>query len=427
MPTTLLQAKNALAVHVDNGLCPTDSRVVQKINEAQRRLHGVRAWLGVLGRYSVTLSSGQFTLPSPTGNITTYAGFGLESAVRVTTTSAPEGFLTNGVQAFLADTGSFVPLTFSPLSSDFRSYGVEGEAPERVEVTGKLNYIPAVGDNDLLIIDDLDALKLMLLALYREENNQLDLAQALENKAVERLTVKTDRALEAARRINYQTRRANTIPNSLGDMRAKLALDINDGLRVSDAELVDLLNNAEEALFARGCWYGVVEQYRVPVTNTGEIYLPPEIGTILKVSMGQKPVSIFDRSFDFHENGAGYQEKNSSGYDLLIDRGEDYINGAWRRKYFVRDAHAQECIVLLAKKRWVSKNRDSDKMDIRNYPAIKEMVLSLQADEPEKAVFHENKAVALLQKELQEMRGGAKNFIQVQAKAFNAGEITALV
>lgn len=427
MPLTLLEAKNALSPFVDNGVCPTDSRVVARINEAQRRLHSVRAWLGVLARYSVTVSSNQFTLPSPTGNITTVAGFGLESAIRVASTTASAGFLTNSVQAFLTDTGDVLPLNFVPTSADFRTYAIEGTAPARVEVTGKLNYVAAVSDTDLLVIDDVDALKLMILAIYREENNQLELAQALENKAVERLTIKTDRAIEAARRINYQTKKASTIPNSLGDVRAKLALDLVDGLRVSDAELIDLINNAEEALFARGLWYGTIENYRVNVTNTNEILLPTAVGTILGITMNNRPVSIFDRRFDFHENGPGYQEKDSSGYDMLIDRGEVYVNNEWKRRYFIRDAAATECVNILAKKRWIYKTKDSDKMDIRNYQALKEMVMALRETDLEKSTFHENKAVALLQKELAEMRGGAKSQVQVQMKNFSPGEIISLV
>jgi hypothetical protein len=427
MPLTLLEAKAALSPFVDNGVCPTDSRVVARINEAQRRLHSLRAWLGVLARYSVTVVNNQFTLPPATSNITTPAGFGLESAMRVSSTTSAEGFLTNGIQAYLTDTTDVLPLNFVPSSSDFRTYSIEGQAPARVEITGKLNFVAAASDTDLLIIDDVDALKLMILALYREENNQLELAQALENKAVERLTSKTDQALEAARRINFQTKRASTIPNSLGDMRAKLALDLNLGVRTSDAEMVELLNTAEEALFARGCWYGTIETYRVNVTNTNEILLPTQIGTVLGITMGGYSVSVFDRRYDFHENGPGYQEKDTSGYDMLIDRGEVYVNNEWKRRYFIRDSKAVECVNILAKKRWLPKYRDSEKMDIRNYPAIKEMVQALKSQEPEKVVFYENKAIALLQKELSEMRGGAKGHIQVQMKNFALSEIPSLM
>ena len=55
------------------------------------------------------------------------------------------------------------------------------------------------------------------------------------------------------------------------------------------------------------------------------------------------------------------------------------------------------------------------------------MVLALKSAEPEKVLFHENKAIALLQKELSEMRGGARNQLQVQMKSFAFGDIRALI
>jgi aryl carrier-like protein len=431
MAVTLSEAKAFLAPYVDNGIYPGDDRVIARINEAQRRLHSYRAWLGVMAKYAVNVTGSQFTLPDYTGNITTFAGFGLESATRIAETSANVGFMTNSVQAFVADSTSLVQLQFAPTSSDLRTFQLIGDSVNvpRVEITGKLNYQPAVNDNDLLIIQDLDALKLMVLALWREQGGQLDVARAFLEQAIERLTVKTDRSVEAARRVNFQTQVYSSIPYSLGEFRARMALDLTDGIKISDAEMVNLINDAEESLFALGKWYGTIERYRFNVTQTNEILIPSDIGTILFASMDTNPVNIFDRNFDFHENGPGYNTRDSDGWNVLIDRGEVYANNAWHRKYFIRDATAPECIEVLAKKRWKSKNQDSDLMDIRNYQAIKEMAFSLQAakDKPEVAAYHEQKAINILKKELSEMRGGARATVRVQAEGFAAGEITALI
>jgi aryl carrier-like protein len=355
----------------------------------------------------------------------------LESATRIAETSANVGFMTNSVQAFVADSTSLVQLQFAPTSSDLRTFQLIGDSVNvpRVEITGKLNYQPAVNDNDLLIIQDLDALKLMVLALWREQGGQLDVAKAFLDQAIERLTIKTDRAVEAARRVNFQTQVYSSIPYSLGEFRARMALDLTDGVKISDAEMVNLINDSEESLFALGKWYGTIERYRFNVTQTNEILIPSDIGTILFASMDTNPVNIFDRNFDFHENGPGYNTRDSDGWNVLIDRGEVYANNAWHRKYFIRDATAPECIEVLAKKRWKSKNQDSDLMDIRNYQAIKEMAFSLQAakDKPEVAAYHEQKAINILKKELSEMRGGARATVRVQAEGFAAGEITALI
>ena len=431
MAITLSEAKAFLAPYVDNGIYPGDDRVISRINEAQRRLHSYRAWLGVMAKYAVNVVGSQFTLPDYTGNITTFSGFGLESATRIAETSANVGFMTNSVQAFVADSTSLVQLQFAPTSSDLRTFQLTGDSVNvpRVEITGKLNYQPAVNDNDLLIIQDLDALKLMVLALWREQGGQLDVARAFLDQALERLTVKTDRSVEAARRVNFQTQVYSSIPYSLGEFRSRLALDLENGIKISDAEMINLINDAEESLFALGKWYGTIERYRFNVTQTNEILVPNDIGTILFAAMDSNPVNIFDRNFDFHENGPGYNKRDSDGWNVLVDRGEVYANNAWHRKYFIRDATAPECIEVLAKKRWKSKNQDSDLMDIRNYQAIKEMVFGLQAakDKPEVATFHEQKALNILRKELAEMRGGARATIRVQAEGFAAGEITALI
>jgi len=429
MPLTLSQAKSRLNTFIDNGICSSDERVILKINEAQRRLHAYRAWLGVLAKYFITPIQNTFTLPAYSGNISTFAGFGLESALLVNTTEVSGAQPINDVRAFVTPIGDLLDIVPTNTSSTIRSYKILGEPVDKIEVTGKLNFIEAAGDTDLLVIDDLEALKLMLLAIYREENDQLESAQALEAKAVERLVIKTDRAVEAARRLNFQTRLSTEIEHSFGQMLSRLALDIEDGLRVFDSELADILNHAEENLFNQGLWNGTVEQYKVSIDNAGEIYLPHSIGAILGVSIEGRSVQVRDRMFEFHENGVGFQEKGSSGYEVLVDRGEKLVAGQWMKRYFVRShANVGTCVEVLAKKRWTRKRKNSDKMDIKNYPALKEMVISLRMkDKEEQAQFHENKAIAYLQKELKEARGGARGTLQVQARAFNAGEITALV
>lgn len=574
MPT-LLEARDALSPYIDNGVCSTDSRVVTKINEAQRRLHSHRTWLGVMARYSVAVSNNQFTLPGPTGDISTYAGFGLESANRVTTTTASAGFLTNNVQTFLVDSGDVLALNFAPSSTNFRTYTIQSGSPSTsfVEVTGKLNYQPAVLDTDLLIVGDLDALKLMILAIHREENNQLEMARELEQKAIERLSVQLERTLEAARHINYQAKRANYAYGTLGYVRSRLALDVSDGLRMDDLKLIDLINkaqdilvnrqalllsagrygvkdgltipvysyvstdstelpikdydvirsmvfsllidpanekgieaqkayreeafknleenlvtsletkrhsvyeaartssapytfgymkarlaldlpnglklssaelsnlvnNAEEKLFTLGKWYGTIENYKISMTLNGEILLPPSVGTILAATMGDIPQAIFDRMHDYHPNGPAYQS-GDFGYDMLVDRGEEYKNGVLVKKYFVRNSYASDTTIIgqgglpeqvktlniLAKKRWLIKNADSDKMDIRNYPAIRAMAMASFAADPELAKNYEQQAIDVLKREIAETRHGRMT-LQIQPVGFGGGEITHLV
>jgi predicted secreted protein len=429
MPLTLAEAKVQLSTYVDNGVCSSDSRVVLKINEAQRRLYERRSWLGVFARFYLPVDNNTFTLPSYTGNISTVAGFGLQSASFVHKSDLTSGTVVNDVRAFVTPTSELLDITPSNTDGDIRSFKIHGDPVTAIEITGKLNIIDAKEDTDLLLIDDLEALKLILLAIFREENDQLESAQALEAKAVERLTLKTDMAVEAARRLNYQTRLTSETEGSFGQFLSRIALEIEGGRRMFDGELADLINQAEENLFTLGRWYGTTQHLKVAIDNAGEIYLPTTVGALLGVTADGRPLRVQDQMFDYHENGPGYQAKGTAGYEMLIERGERLIQNSWMRCYFVRAAvNLGTCVEILAKKRWQRKRKNSDKMDIRNFPAIREMVLSLRtAPTPEVSQAHENKAIYLLQKELKEMRGSARSTIQVQAPAFAAGEITALI
>ena len=124
----------------------------------------------------------------------------------------------------------------------------------------------------------------------------------------------------------------------------------------------------------------------------------------------------------------------------MIDRGEEYKDGQLLKKYFVRNSYDYDSeittgtnqavevktINVLAKKRWLIKANDSDRMDIRNYPALRAMVQSSLATELEIAERLEKQAVEILKKEIAEQRGGL-TFLQVQSPAFGCGEIATLI
>jgi aryl carrier-like protein len=444
MAITLAEAKATLSVYVDNGVYQDDSRVVARINEAQRRLYAVRSWLGVLAKYSVPVVAGTFTLPDTLGttvgstfvpDISTFAGFGLNTILRVTTTTMANGFLTNTEQAFLSNSESLIKVNKPASSSNFRSYQVSGinPLPASVEVTGKLNFVPATSSNDLLIIQDLDALRLMLLGLWREQNGQLDLAQAFEQKAVERLSMVLDKTLEGARRLNYQSIVATSVEGTMGWMRARMALDLKDGLHTDDAALFHLIDKAEEYLLTRGSWYGSIRQFSVEVPASGEMYLPREIESVLFCSFDSERVNLFAREYDFHENGPGYRTATNTSGLIVIDRGEDIVFDATaggfvpKRKIFVNRPTnpANPCILtILGSVRFLAKTSDADYMIIGNYPGLLEMVTAfMQADKPDFYEFHEKKAIQLLRDELHSKRGGNRMSMQVQGTAWGMGEI----
>jgi hypothetical protein len=438
MAITLAEAKAALSTYVDNGVYPTDDRVISRINEAQRRLYAVRTWLGVLAKFSLPLVNGVFTLPDYTGNITTVSGFGLSTIIRATSTTLPNGLLTNTEQAFLSNSETLLRVGKPITSSNYRSYQVSGISPlpQSVEVTGKLNFIPVASNTDLLVIQDLDALRLMLLALWREQNGQLDLAQAFEQKAVERLSLVLDKTLEGARRLNYQSLVSTTTEGTMGWMRARMALDLKDGLHTDDSALFHLIDKAEEYLLTRGSWYGSIRQFDIEVPESGEMYLPHDVESILFCSFNSERVNLFAREYDFHENGPGFRTTANANGLLVVDRGEDavfdvtYGTVVAKRKIFVnRPTNPEDpCILtVLGSIRWSAKTQDSDPMVVGNYPALLEMVTAfMQADKPDFYTFHEQKAIQLLRDELQQKRGGNRLTMQVQGTAWGMGEINNL-
>jgi hypothetical protein len=348
MAITLAEAKAALSTYVDNGVYPTDDRVIARINEAQRRLYAYRSWLGVLAKFSVQVSSSSpytFSLPDYTGGaLTTFGDFGLATLMQVTESDIAPGFLTNSEQAFLSAGKNLLKVDRVPGSSDFRQYQIVSTtfAPSIVEVTGKLQFQPATLSTDLLIIQDLDALRLMLLALWREQNGQLELAQNFEQKALERLSTILDKTLEGARRLNYQSMLATSTEGTMGWTRARLALDLKDGLHTDDSALFHLVDRAEEYLLTRGSWYGSIKQYQVEIPQSGELYLPHDVESVLFAQYGATRVNVFSREYDFHENGPGYRTADTlMNLPVLIDRGEDAIfdetvgDIVARRKIFV--------------------------------------------------------------------------------------------
>lgn len=72
----------------------------------------------------------------------------------------------------------------------YRRYAIPGFSNEEgssVTILAKRKFIPIVSDDDDLVVTNLGALKMMMIAIEKEENNNLAEAQVYEDKAVELL------------------------------------------------------------------------------------------------------------------------------------------------------------------------------------------------------------------------------------------------
>lgn len=83
-----------------------------------------------------------------------------------------------------------------------------------------------------LLIDSVDATKVMLLSLWREENNELEQAQSLESRSLAMLERDLVQTVETARRKIYQELETGTAGtagkayNSLGGLTGRLGLEV---------------------------------------------------------------------------------------------------------------------------------------------------------------------------------------------------------
>ena len=242
MALTLGQARPKLAPYVDNGQPTTDPRVMARIDEAQQRLYPFPPFLGVMGRWLLTpqtVEDGKniYILPASIGTV---------SRVGSSSVVAPNGtLLADDETAFIFDT-PVVDIQWMQTLPD-RRFKVLTDGVTNVEVQGKKALVSLTNDSDELLIQDIPALKLVLLAIWRENNDQLELSNAHFQSAVSRMSQITSEAIDRARRRMFQSNHRGTY-GTFGWVRERLILDLQMGIHDNDTIVYDLLNKAIDLL-----------------------------------------------------------------------------------------------------------------------------------------------------------------------------------
>ena len=106
--------------------------------------------------------------------------------------------------------------------------------------TGGTTGVPTTGN---LILDNLDATKNMILALWREENNQLELATGLETKAYSYIERNITNEIERERRTAYEGLTVNG-QNTFGGMVGRVGLETLIQYRMPVSRIQSIVNRA---------------------------------------------------------------------------------------------------------------------------------------------------------------------------------------
>lgn len=95
-----------------------------------------------------------------------------------------------------------------------------------------------------LILDNFDATKIMVLALWREENNELEMAAALEKKALDMIERDLVQEVETERREAFQTLETSNAFNTLGHLTGRIGLETVTRYRLSKTRIQSYIRSA---------------------------------------------------------------------------------------------------------------------------------------------------------------------------------------
>lgn len=336
-------AKTPLARVVENGVCPDDARVMPRVNEATKACLDELIPVGGMATYDVVAVGTTLLLPKE-----------LENAIEVQVlngaavrgqTDITQGFY-DLINNFTYVDPSMVhdnPLVDLGLVADSdptilrRKYDFPGLTPNAtVRVTGAKRFLPITGDDDYLIVQNLWALKLMIMAIERLENGNLNEWGTMHKASIDLLTAEVkkhqlDPRNSQRHRAAYEDDMVNYPEGSFGYVRARLADTVPGAYNQGKSDLTRLIEMAEQRLMDKGHWVGTLEQFRAHV-YAGEILFPTRVKTVLAADLCGRPLDLRSLFYQYQENGPGMECLCSQ---MLIDQGEVYFKetGYRRRSY----------------------------------------------------------------------------------------------
>jgi hypothetical protein len=170
-------------------------------------------------------------------------------------------------------------------------------------------------------------------------------------------------------------------PNSFGYYWGRIGLGFDGALTFSNNAIKRAVTSAEEALMNSGKWVGTVADYSFTLEQSGEVFLPREVETVLFVTFDGDPRPVHDRFAEYMRGGTGIKTTEEPWRSGFSDRGEavDPDDGITKRRYFVSvpQENKETLVRYLAKRRFVPHLADTDSMYLNNYEAVSQAALAI--------------------------------------------------
>lgn len=428
-----------LCTVVDNGVAEDDPRVMVKLNEATKMVLDTMVPVGGVAICNVMAKEGILVLPPSfenafeahpvSGNSKVFGNSDVRQAwyeiVNNSTYIDPEQSMDNP----LIDLG----LNANPANPrDVRRvYFYPGLAPADsvVQVTGKKRYLPVTNAEDFPIVQNVHALKLLILSIERDEDgNAPQEAAAYRTEAFQVLQSEVKQHLLDPR--NYMFRKSQYMQdvalleiNTMGWIRARIALDVDDALRTGKSNLTWNLMQAERRIMERGVFKDTIVELTAEVVG-GFIYAPSNVETILAASLDGTPIPIKSIFHQYIENGPGSFPQSAMLIDET-DRKEPGFSSPRRKYRLIASFNDSQCISMVCKLRWLPK-QPTDQMVIKNYEALRLMTAAkfLEAkNDFQNSTANQQMAFDIMDKELRSYLSGIKHTPQIQTYGFGLGDV----
>lgn len=429
---------------VDNGVDVDDPRVLQRTNEATKIVLDHMIPVGGMATADITATSTVIVLPIQMENAIEAFPSEERSSVRGDKDIKQAWYEIVNNSAYLDPSQHHdnpledLGLWPAPWGVDYedklvRVYRYPGLQPEnsQVTVTGAKRFVPMTRDADYMIVQNVEALKLVILSIERYENNDVDGATKYRQTAFEMLQGEVKKHIMdprnyMRRKAQYQDETVTFFENTAGWMRAHLALDVEDALKTGRQDLLWAINQMERRILqGNRTFKDGIKQVTAEVVG-GFVYFPADVQSVLAISLDGRPIPIRSEFFQHLENGPGGVGPLCS--EALIDMGDEITPGGLsgvRRKYrLIADCNESQELTSVCKMRWLYK-QPSDLMVIRNYEVMRLLVESKFLEKKENwqgAQANQQTAFKILEDELRDYLAGIRHTLHVQTYGFGLGD-----